>query len=117
MDKHLEVDDLRHELRQSTFVVKALERFAGLFLEAERKVTVSGDYFRNNLGQISEGLGDVSFAHDIGTLTKQQSETHSLEAFAKARARCFALLKRTANDSDKLGFADIVSGRALSASE
>ena len=117
MDKHLEVEDLGHELRQSSFVVQALERFRMMFLNCERKVTADGGYFRQNLGRMSEGLGDVSFAHDIGQLNKKQAEGHALDAFAKARARCFDLLGQTAGNADKLGFVDYVNGRALTAAD
>ena len=41
-DLHLDVPELRHELRQSTFVIKALERFAALFNHTERKVSADG---------------------------------------------------------------------------
>lgn len=116
MDKHLDIADLRHELRQSTFVVKALERFRQMFLECERKLSGDGNYHRQNLGRIAEGLGDLSFAHDVGTMDKKQAELHSLEAFAKARARCFELLGQSAGSSEKLGFVDYVNGRALALS-
>lgn len=117
MDKHLDIGDLRHELRQSTFVVKALERFRTLFLDCERRVTADGGYHRQNLGRMAEGLGDISFAHDVGMLDKKQAEQHSLDAFAKARGRCFDLLGKTAGSADKLGFVDYVSGRGLSTAD
>jgi len=113
-DLHLDVKDLRHELRQSTFVIKTLERFGSLFTECERKVTGQGDYFRQNLGELAEGLGDLSFAHDVGRLERKESEAHSLEAFAKARVRCFELLGRPVGDKTP-SFVDFVNGRALSA--
>jgi len=117
LDKHLDIDDLRHEMRQSSFVIKALERFSALFLECERKVSATGGYGRKNLGEMAEGLGDLSFAHEVGLLDKKQAEMHSLEAFAKARARCFELLERPAGNADKLGFVDFVNGRALMAAD
>ena len=84
-----------------------------MFLECERKLSGDGNYHRQNLGMMAEGLGDLSFAHDVGKLDKKQAETHSLEAFAKARARCFELLGQPAGSADKLGFVDYVNGRAL----
>jgi len=117
MDKHLDIDDLRHEMRQSTFVIKALERFSALFLECERKVSATGGYNRRNLGEMAEGLGDLSFAKDVGLLDKRQAERHSLDAFGKARARCFELLGRPVGNTDKLGFVDFVNGRALATTD
>ncbi|MFK7742392.1 MAG: NAD(P)/FAD-dependent oxidoreductase [Planctomycetota bacterium] len=114
-DQHLATDDLRHELRQSNFVVTALQRFGNLFLETERKVTKQGDYYANNLGAFGEGLGDVSFTKDVGCMDRKTSETHSLEAFGKARARCFDLLERPTATTEKLGFVDFVNGRAMTA--
>lgn len=116
-DKHLDVADLRHELRQSTFVIKTLERFGSLFNETERKVRAQGNYFRGNLGAMDEGLGDISFAKDVGLLDRKQAEAHSLEAFAKARARCFELLGRPVGNGEQLGFVDFVNGRALAAQD
>ena len=72
---------------------------------------------RLHLGEMAEGLGDLSFAHEVGLLDKKQAEMHSLEAFAKARARCFELLERPAGNADKLGFVDFVNGRALMAAD
>ena len=115
MDKHLYIDDLRHELRQSSFVIKALERFSKLFLDCERKVSADGNYGRKNLGEMAEGLGDLSFAHAVGQLSKKEAEMHSLEAFAKARARCFGLLGQPVGDNENHGFVDFVNGRALCA--
>ncbi|MEO6596186.1 MAG: tryptophan 7-halogenase [Planctomycetota bacterium] len=43
-DQHLDVEHLQKELRQQSFVVKALERFGQLFAQAERAVTARGDY-------------------------------------------------------------------------
>ncbi len=111
-DLHLDISDLRHELRQSTFVIKTLERFGSLFTKTERKVSGQGDYFRKNLNEIAEGLGDLSFPHDVGRMDRSASEAHSLDAFAKARARCFALLGRPVGDG-KHSFVDFVNGRAL----
>jgi flavin-dependent dehydrogenase len=112
-DQHLDLAELRHELRQANFVVKALERFGGLFSETERAVTTAGDYGRHNLGVFAEGLGDVAFTTEVGLMDRKRAEVLSLETFAKARARCFELLGRPVGDQDQLGFADFVSGRAL----
>ena len=112
-DLHLDVADLRHELRQSAFVVKALEGFAALFSQTERAVTASGRYHARNLGVFDEALGDVPFTKDVGCMDRKQAEAHTLDAFAKARARCFALLDQTVDPDEKLSFADFVMGAAL----
>ena len=115
-DLHLDVDELRHELRQSTFVIKALERFAALFNQTERKVSADGNYHRKNLGEFGEGLGDLSFPTEVGMMDRKQAEAYSLEAFAKARARCFELLDQPVQNEERLGFVDFVNGRALQTS-
>ena len=112
-DLHLDVDELRHEQRQASFVVKALERFGELFLETERALTARGDYRRKNLGMLAEGLGDVAFVTEVGRMDRKRAEALSLEIFAKARARCFELLGRRVGGEEKLGFVDFVNGRAL----
>ena len=112
-DLHLDVADLRHELRQSAFVVKALEGFAALFNQTERAVTASGRYHAQNLGAFDEALGDVPFTKDVGRMDRKQADAYALEAFSKARARCFGLLDRPVDPDEKLGFADFVMGAAL----
>lgn len=112
-DRHLDIADLRRELRQANFVVTALERFATLFLETERRVTARGDYARQNHGAFAEALGDLSFTHAVGRLDRSAAEGHALEAFAKARQRCFELLDRPTGPDERPGFADYVSGEAL----
>lgn len=115
-DMHLDTADLRHELRQSAYVVKALESFGALFNRTERRVTEQGAYHRKNLGEFAQALGDVSFTHDVGQLGRKRAEAHALEAFAKARARCFGLMDQPIRDDEQLGFVDFVSGRALQTS-
>jgi len=112
-DMHLDVDELRHELRQSSFVIKTLDRFGHLFAECERRTTADGNYHRRNLGEFAEGLGDVPFTHDVGLMTRKQAEAWSLETFAKARARCFALLGQPVASEEQPSFVDYVNGRAL----
>ena len=112
-DLHLDLDDLRHELRQGAFVVKALERFAELFGRTERAVTEAGRYHAQNLGAFDEALGDVAFTKDVGRMDRKQAEAHALDAFAKARARCFELLGEPVDPDEQLGFADFVMGAAL----
>ena len=73
-DLHLDINDLRHELRQSNFVVKTLERFGELFTATERKVSERGDYFRNNLHEEAEALGDLSFVKEVGTMDRKASD-------------------------------------------
>ncbi|MCB9879725.1 MAG: NAD(P)/FAD-dependent oxidoreductase [Planctomycetes bacterium] len=113
VDQHLSVEDLRHELRQAGFVTKTLERFGRLFRDCERVVTQRGDYFQHNLGELAEGLGDVSFTKDVGKMDRKQAEAWSLDTFAKARSRCFEMLGRPVDQDEKLGFVDFVNGRAL----
>jgi len=113
-DLHLDLKDLRHELRQSNFVIQTLERFGNLFNETERKVSERGDYFRKNLDEHAEALGDLSFTKEVGMMDRKDSEAHSLAAFAKARARCFELLERPVGEQQH-SFADFVTGRALAA--
>ena len=93
--------------------MKALERFAELFGRTERAVTAAGRYHEQNLGAFDEALGDVSFTRDVGRMDRQQAEAHALEAFAKARARCFELLGEPVDPGEQLGFADFVMGAAL----
>ncbi len=112
-DAHLDLDHVRHELRQQPFVVRALERMAGLFAETERVVTARGDYHRHNAGKFGEGLGDVMFARDVGRRDRKAVDMESLRIFTKARARCFQLLGRPVGDDSKLDFRDYVTGRAL----
>lgn len=112
-DLHLDVEDLRHELRQSAFVVRALEGFGALFNRAERAVTARGDYERHNLGRFDEALGDVPFTRDVGRLSRKEAEAHTLAAFGRARARCFELLDLPVDPDEQLSFADFVMGAAL----
>ena len=112
-DLHLDVGDLRHELRQSAFVIRALEGFAALFNRAERAVTERGDYEAHNLGRFDEALGDVSFTRDVGRMNRRAAEAQTLAAFGRARARCFGLLNLPVDADEQLGFADFVMGAAL----
>jgi flavin-dependent dehydrogenase len=114
-DKHLDLDMVRHELRQQPFVLRALERMGALFAETERAVTARGGYHAKNLGMFAEGLGDVMFTRDVGRRCMQDVDREALRIFAKARARCFQLLGRPVGDDSKLDFRDFVTGRALTA--
>jgi hypothetical protein len=112
-DLHLDLSYLRHELRQRTFVVRALEGFGALFQRAERAVSARGDYERHNLGRFDEALGDVPFTRDVGRMSRTDAERHTLDAFARARARAFDLLGQQVDPGEQLGFADFVMGSAL----
>ena len=112
-DLHMDLGDLRHELRQSSFVVKSLEQFAKLFGQTEQAVTAAGGYHRRNLHEFAEALGSISFTKDVGMMTREQAASRTLEAFRIARASCFDLLGRPADPDEKLGFADFVMGAAL----
>ena len=112
-DHHLDVDELRHELRQSTFVLRTLGHFGALFARVERAVTERGDYRRNNLGRFAEGLADIDFLAAVGRMDRATAEAHSLAAFGRARARSFALLDHRVADDDRPSLADFVNGRAL----
>lgn len=112
-DLHLDVEDLRHELRQSAFVVRALEGFGALFNRAERAVTARGGYEAHNLGRFDEALGDLSFTRDVGRLRREEAEAQTLAAFGRARARCFRLLDQPVDEDEQLSFADFVMGAAL----
>lgn len=112
-DHHLDLDMLRADLRQQSFVVKALERFGALFKETERAVTARGDYERKNRGMFAEGLGSIDFARDVGMRDKKATDTESLRIFQKARNRCFELLGRPSGRDEMFDFRDFVTGKAL----
>ncbi len=113
-DHHLDLDRLRSEQRQYSFIVKALDRFGALFAETERAVSARGEYERHNRGMFCEGLGAVDFTRDVGKRMQKQTDMESLRIFAKARARCFALLGRPVGN-EPLDFRDFVTGKALTA--
>ena len=112
-DLHLDLEHLRVELRQQTFVVKALERFGALFAATERAVTARGEYEKKNLGMFAEGLSAVDFTTMLGKRCRKTADMESLRIFSKARERCFQLLGRAVPSGEQFGFADFVTGRAM----
>jgi flavin-dependent dehydrogenase len=112
-DEHLDLDKLRMDLRQQSFVVKALERFGALFNETERVVTARGDYELHNRGMFAEGLGAIDFARDVGLRDKKATDMESLRIFQRARNQCFELLGRPSGRDAEFDFRDFVTGKAL----
>jgi len=112
-DLHLDLANLREELRRQSFVVKALERFGALFAATERAVTARGDYRRKNLGIFTEGLGAVDFTQSVGMRDGRMRDAESLRIFARARERCFELQGLPTGQSGALAFTDFVTGRAM----
>lgn len=112
-DHHLDLETLRQELRQASFVVRTLGHFGALFARTERHVTARGAYCSRNLGEFTPGLADVDFTAHVGRMTRAEAEARALEAFARARARCFALLGQPVDAAERPTLAEFVNGRAL----
>jgi hypothetical protein len=65
-DRHLDLAWLRSQLTQRPYVLRALERFRGLYGKVETHLREQGTYYRKNLGEYSDGRDCLGFLHEVG---------------------------------------------------
>ncbi len=93
LDRHLDADFLRTQLREQTFILQALRNFAALFKAVEARLHERGDYHRRNLGDFTEPLASLPYATDIGTgYARETALARTLEKFNDIRDRALDLL-------------------------
>jgi flavin-dependent dehydrogenase len=65
-DRHLDVAWLKSQLAQRPYVLRALERFRGLYAKVEAHLREQGTYYRKNLGEYSIGRDCLGFLDEVG---------------------------------------------------
>jgi len=76
LDRHLDIDYLRGQLRQRDHVLAALTNFGRLFRSIESRLTEEGRYHARNRGAYSDGQDEIGFMRDVG---QRYSEREALE--------------------------------------
>ncbi len=114
LDHHLDLERVKSDLREKTFVLEALGHFGRLFAHAGRHLQASGAYFAQNTGVFAEPLENVGCVKHVGLPTTSQAFTTKrvLGIFQSVRDGTFALLGIEPT-CRKPTFSDYVTGRAF----
>ncbi|MEZ5966479.1 MAG: tryptophan 7-halogenase [Planctomycetota bacterium] len=113
-DHHLQPERLRADLRERTFVLSALERFAQMFATTTDRLRDAGAYHARNLGEFGEPLERIGCVKHVGLpMPEEETRERILGCFRAARQRCFDLAGVRGGDGAAPSFADFVTGRAF----
>src|SRR5574338_153938 len=100
LDRHLDVDFLRSQLRQREHVLKALSNFAALFRSVEGALTARGEYHRRNRGEYSEGQDALGFLREVGVrYLEREAQQRARVLFNRIRGQALDLLEGRAQPS------------------
>jgi len=95
LDRHLDADYLKAQLRLRRMVPTVIESFAKLFGQVERHLRAQGSYHEHNLGAFRRPFSSMAEHEHLG---EQESGEHALErsekAFHEVRLRALELLGR-----------------------
>ena len=112
-DHHLDLDRVRSDLREKTFVLEALANFGKLFALTSRHLREQGTYFARNRGQYVEPLENLGCVKHVGLpMSMAEMKTRVLRVFQSVRDGTFVLLGVTPTHATP-SFADYVTGRAF----
>lgn len=94
MDRHLDLDYLRRQLRLREYVLKSLSNFAELFRRVEGALTERGQYHRKNLGEFSDGQDALGFMREVGQSYCEREAQERVQAiFNGVRGQALDLLE------------------------
>lgn len=94
LDRHLDLEHLRGQLRQRDHVLAVLTNFARLFRSIEGRLTEEGRYHRRNLGAYSDGQDEIGFMRDVGVRYSERDALERAEAiFNSIRGQGLDLLE------------------------
>jgi flavin-dependent dehydrogenase len=113
-DLHRDLDFLKGELRQRSFVIGTLESFAAQFRKVEAAVRARGDYHKHNLGIFKGGLDPIDYEGKLGTPdSRRMAMKRTREAFNRTNNAARMLLGAGAGSD--LSMAHFITGKAFSA--
>lgn len=102
LDRHLDLEYLRGQLRQREHVLRALSNFAVLFRRVERTLTERGDYQRKNRGEYSDGQDALGFLRDVGVRYSEREAQERVQAiFNSVHGQALDLLEGRARPSPR----------------
>ena len=92
-DEHLDVKNLRSELRRKDFIIQGLENFSALFQRLEAGYRRAGMLHRKNLGHSTHSISTIGFLDDLRTPRPRKQVLRTTEAiFNATRASALDLL-------------------------
>ncbi len=95
LDRHLDAEYLKAQLRLGKMVPTVIESFAGLFHRVEQHLREGGSYFDRNLGAFTGGLPTIEGQEHLGEpASGEQALARTERAFHHVRKRALELLGR-----------------------
>ena len=113
-DQHLDAGLLDRQLREQPYVLQTLSNFADLFRKVEATLRARGQFFRANLGELSEPLATVEYTRQVGTpRSRDEILARTKDAFNAIRRRALELLEDTATPRTPLPLASFMMSRPI----
>lgn len=116
LDRHLDADYLKSQLRLRKMVPTVIESFAGLFQRVERQLRAEGRYYDKNLGAFTGHLPTMEGQEHLGESdSEKQALARTEKAFHHVRRRALELLGRAdlAADARQLSMRHFMLGRPV----
>ncbi|MCC6876236.1 MAG: NAD(P)/FAD-dependent oxidoreductase [Sandaracinaceae bacterium] len=92
-DAHLDLREVRAQLRRKTWILEALSSFRDLFEHLATELKARGTYYDRNLGEYNNGTDCLHFQEEIGRPRKRREiNARSAEVFDLVRRGAMELL-------------------------